>query len=107
MSLRATFPQFEQTVKKYGNLMDGLKESNMQTTGTKATIGAFRTLEGGLDTLPKAIADALPAENLYTKKQATNIVKKNGTYEISFADGDKRKQMALLLQPHMMRSFIY
>ncbi|PSY15014.1 protoporphyrinogen oxidase, partial [Escherichia coli] len=89
MSLRATFPQFEQTVKKYGNLMDGLKESSMQTTGTKATIGAFRTLEGGLDALPKAIAAALPKENLHTAKQATEIVKKNNAYEISFADGDK------------------
>ncbi|NYK51084.1 protoporphyrinogen oxidase, partial [Salmonella enterica subsp. enterica serovar Typhimurium] len=76
---------------------DGLKESNMQTTGTKATIGAFRTLEGGLDTLPKAIADALPAENLYTKKQATNIVKKNGTYEISFADGDKKEANGIII----------
>ncbi|CUL31865.1 TPA: protoporphyrinogen oxidase [Listeria monocytogenes] len=97
MSLRATFPQFEQTVKKYGNLMDGLKESSMQTTGTKATIGAFRTLEGGLDALPKAIAAALPKENLHTAKQATQIVKKNNAYEISFADGDKMEADGVII----------
>ncbi|CCQ20287.1 Protoporphyrinogen oxidase [Listeria monocytogenes] len=81
MSLRATFPQFEQTVKKYGNLMDGLKESSMQTT--------FSNIRRRARCFPKAIAAALPKENLHTAKQAT--------YEISFADGDKMEADGVII----------
>ncbi|MBC1484020.1 protoporphyrinogen oxidase [Listeria sp. FSL L7-1485] len=89
MSLRATFPQFEEAVAKHGSLMDGLQKGQLNTTGTKATIGAFRTLSGGLAMLPKALEQALPKKNLHTKKQATQILKKGSSYEITFEDGDK------------------
>ncbi|WP_270997705.1 protoporphyrinogen oxidase [Listeria seeligeri] len=89
MSLRATFPQFEQTVAKHGSLMDGLQQNQKNTTGTKGTIGAFRTLTDGLETLPKAIEQALPSQNLHTNKQATQVLKKGSSYEVSFENGDK------------------
>ncbi|CCQ23418.1 Protoporphyrinogen oxidase [Listeria monocytogenes N53-1] len=88
MSLRATFPQFEQTVKKYGNLMDGLKESSMQTT-----IGAFRTLEGGLD--------QKPLRPHFQKKTCIQQNKQLTKSRLQMAI--KWKQMASLLLPHMMR----
>ncbi|WP_368315727.1 FAD-dependent oxidoreductase, partial [Listeria monocytogenes] len=68
-----------------------------QTTGNEAIIGAFRTLEGGLDTLQKAIAAALPKEKLHSAKQAANITKKNSSYEISFADGDKMEADGVII----------
>ncbi|PZF90897.1 protoporphyrinogen oxidase [Listeria ivanovii] len=89
MSLRATFPQFEEAVAKHGSLMEGLQQNQLNTTGTKATIGAFRTLDGGLEALPKAVEQALPKNHLHTGKQATQILKKGHSYEIFFENGDK------------------
>ncbi|WP_163652201.1 protoporphyrinogen oxidase [Listeria sp. PSOL-1] len=94
MSLRATFPQFEQAIEKAGSLMKGLKvpqNSNMNTTNTKNTIGAFRTLEGGFSELPAALVSALPKEHLHSAKKAKKITKKGSSYSISFTDGTKEE----------------
>ncbi|EUJ43837.1 protoporphyrinogen oxidase [Paenilisteria rocourtiae] len=86
MSLRATFPQFEKVAKEHRSLMYGLKSHRpemMNTTGTAKTIGAFRTLNGGLSTLTDALVDALPVERLHanTKVKAienTTVVLESG-----------------------------
>ncbi|MBC6315194.1 protoporphyrinogen oxidase [Listeria grandensis] len=86
MSLRATFPQFEKTAKEHRSLMYGLKRhrpETISTTGTAKTMGAFRTLAGGLSTLTDALVAALPKERLHasTKVKAienTTVVLDNG-----------------------------
>lgn len=86
MSLRATFPQFENTAKQHRSLMYGLKShrpETVNTTGTAKTIGAFRTLAGGLSTLTDAIVEALPAERLHANTavkciENTTVVLENG-----------------------------
>ncbi|EUJ30761.1 protoporphyrinogen oxidase [Listeria floridensis FSL S10-1187] len=100
MSLRATFPQFEKAAEQAGSLMQGLaipSQVNMQTTGTKNTIGAFRTLQNGLSEFPKAIAAALPLERLHAGKRAMTIQKHGFTYQVKFADGTTEEADAVLI----------
>ncbi|AQY50436.1 protoporphyrinogen oxidase [Listeria weihenstephanensis FSL R9-0317] len=76
MSLRATFPQFEQTAKEHRSLMYGLKShrpATVNTTGTAKTVGAFRTLDGGLSTLTDALVASLPAERLHACTKVKSI----------------------------------
>ncbi|MGJ8730028.1 protoporphyrinogen oxidase [Listeria aquatica] len=100
MSLRATFPQFETTIEKSGSLMKGLAmpaQVNMQTTGTKNTIGAFRTLKNGLSELPNALVASLPSESLHTLKEAVKLERKGTGYQILFADGSREEADAVLI----------
>lgn len=100
MSLRATFPQFEQAILKAGSLMEGLKtpsDAKMSTTGTKNTIGAFRTLAGGLSELPNELVRKLPKDHLHASKCATAIIKKGESYEVQFSDGTTEEGDAILI----------
>ncbi len=100
MSLRATFPQFEQAILKAGSLMEGLKtpsDAKMSTTGTKNTIGAFRTLSGGLSELPAELLRKLPTERLHANKQATHISKRGSSYAVGFSDGTTEEADAILI----------
>lgn len=100
MSLRATFPQFEKAIEKSGSLMTGLQEPaevNMQTTGTKNTVGAFRTLKNGLSELPNALVEALPSDSLHAGKEALKLERKGTGYSILFADGSREEAEAVLI----------
>ncbi|WP_099223437.1 protoporphyrinogen oxidase [Listeria costaricensis] len=90
MSLRSTFPQFEEAIQRAGSLMRGLKipESvQLKTTNTKNTIGAFRTLRNGLADLPAQLVASLPKAHCHTKMSAKQVLQKNGCLEVHFADG--------------------
>ncbi|MBC1921179.1 protoporphyrinogen oxidase [Listeria grayi] len=100
MSLRATFPQFETAISKAGNLMEGLKtpsDVKLNTTGTKHTVGAFRTLKGGLQTLIEALVAELPVEQLHTDKRVIQVIKKPGAYQLLFADGTVETADAVII----------
>ncbi len=100
MSLRATFPQFEQAILKAGSLMEGLKtpsDVKMNTTGTKNTIGAFRTLAGGLSELPAELVRKLPGAQLHASKQAIKIAKRGSGYAVKFTDGSTEDADAILI----------
>ncbi|WP_239256147.1 protoporphyrinogen oxidase [Listeria ilorinensis] len=90
MSLRATFPQFEEAIQRAGSLMQGLKvpESvQLKTTNTKNTIGAFRTLRNGLADLPAQIVASLSPAHCHLNQRAEKIRRKNGSLEVRFSDG--------------------
>lgn len=60
LSLRALFPRFVETERKYGSLLRAFRSNSRPA----ASDGAFRSLPGGLSELTRALAAALPAASL-------------------------------------------
>ena len=88
MSLRATYPAMETLLNENGSILKGLRKQRVQTTGTKQTIGAFRTLKGGMTQLVDELVKQLPAERCHLNKAIENIEKKEDRYHLLFKNGE-------------------
>ena len=71
LSLKATLPQFPTMEREHGSLIraairQGRKARSAERSASGARYGLFASLADGMDTLPKALAAALPPRTLRT-----------------------------------------
>ncbi len=90
LSLRATFPRFIETERKYGSLTRGMIAARKAAqahaaNGTKPSL--FMTLRGGLRELVEALAGALTAADVLTGRAVTGLVPEAGGYALHLDDG--------------------
>jgi oxygen-dependent protoporphyrinogen oxidase len=76
LSLRATFPQFEQIEKKYRSLILGIlaqkREAQAASSGSRPG-SVFLTVKSGLGTLVEKLTEALGAGVLHAQRSVTRI----------------------------------
>ena len=83
LSVKATLPQFLAMEREHGSLIrGGLRQGRenrwAERNASGARYGMFVTLANGMDTLPKALAAALPAGSVRTH-QSVRRVSRNGS----------------------------
>jgi oxygen-dependent protoporphyrinogen oxidase len=92
LSLKATFPQFQQVEQKHGSLIRGMKTSRAQQGKTKPETtkskGMFLTFRNGLESFVEAIAAKLHSESIHINSALTKVYKKDGQYQLIFEDGE-------------------
>ncbi|WP_100371953.1 protoporphyrinogen oxidase [Bacillus sp. FJAT-45037] len=107
LSLKATFPQFQQLEAKHGSLIKGLQATrgkqttNKQETGKKK--GMFLTFKRGLQSFSDAIESKLDADSIHTGVTIQAINKISDRYELTFADGQTKTydQVIITTPPHI------
>ncbi|PWA11777.1 protoporphyrinogen oxidase [Pueribacillus theae] len=105
LSLMSTFPQFYEVERKYRSLILGMKKTTpapkKQEEGAKKPSN-FLTLKNGLESLVKAIENALPPESIRKKTAAESLRKYDKKYELRLSSGEKERFDAVLITtPHM------
>jgi oxygen-dependent protoporphyrinogen oxidase len=94
LSLRATLPQFLAMEREHGGLIRGAiaqarknKSADKQASG--ARYGLFVSLIDGMDTLPKALARALPPGTVQTGTAVRRVVRPEGggPWRVELLDG--------------------
>ncbi|WP_163537119.1 protoporphyrinogen oxidase [Gracilibacillus sp. YIM 98692] len=97
LSLMATFPQFYELEQKYGSLIKGLQKTLpavKKLSGKKKSM--FYSIEGGLETLVTAIQEALDSVAIQTNAAVEYIMRDNGKYQLSLANGKKIQSDAVI-----------
>ncbi|GAF65697.1 protoporphyrinogen oxidase [Bacillus sp. TS-2] len=91
LSLKATFPQFQQLEKSHRSLIKGTLQNQKQQkalSGEKVKKnGAFLTFKRGLESFVDAIVQRLPESNIKLQHSVQNITKRKNDYEIVMKDG--------------------
>lgn len=102
LSLRATLPQFPEMERRYGGLIRGAwgrprEEGDRNASG--ARYGLFASLAEGMDTLPRALADALPADVVRLSTPARRIARleNGGPWRVELLDGSCLDARAVVL----------
>ena len=76
LSLRALFPRFVETERKYGSLLRAFRRQAAPREGNQ---GAFRSLPGGLSELTRALAAALPSPSLRLNAPVARVSRSSGS----------------------------
>ena len=94
LSLRATLPQFPQMERDHGSLIRAARrQARTARAGERSASGAryglFASLAGGMGTLPRALADALPARTIRTGTAVRRISRSgpNQCWRVELLDG--------------------
>lgn len=96
ISLRATFPHFEQLEQKYRSLILGMKSSiakqqaaspTKKSSGKGKPSGMFLSLKGGLQSLVDAVENQLGEEVILKNAKLTSVKKQGEMYVLNFEDG--------------------
>ena len=101
LSLRATLPQYPAMEREHRSLILAArrqaKGQDRQASG--ARYGLFATLSGGMETLPKALAAALPAGTVRTGAVVRRISRSEsgGTWRVELLDGPPIEADGLLV----------
>jgi len=82
LSIRALFPRFVETERKYGSLLRAFRRQPRATS----TDGAFRSLPGGLSELVDALVNALPRSTIRLNTPATRL--QLNPHRVETAQGD-------------------
>lgn len=92
LSLKATFPQFGESEKKYGSLIRGMM-ANRKTTAAAASAKAkgntFLTFKGGLSTVVRALDKALSGAERRLGIKVTEIEKEESGYAVVLENGER------------------
>src|SRR5215467_13125813 len=83
LSIRALFPRFVETERKYGSLLRAFRR---QPRSTASTDGAFRSLPGGLSELVAALVRTLPQSALRLSMPAARLLL--NPHRVETAQGD-------------------
>ncbi|GAE35124.1 protoporphyrinogen oxidase [Halalkalibacter akibai] len=90
LSLKATFPQFQQVEQKHGSLIRGMKASRAKqgpkVEKTKSK-GMFLTFRNGLQSFVEAIESKLEAGSVHKNSHITKIYKQDNQLHLLFKDG--------------------
>ena len=85
LSLKATFPHFQQMEEKNRSLIKGIKQSRPKPQGKPVKkVGMFQTLKNGLESLVEAVADNLHPQSIQLNKIVKNITKTESGFLIDF-----------------------
>ncbi|MFD2508353.1 protoporphyrinogen oxidase [Halalkalibacter alkalisediminis] len=93
LSLKATFPQFQQVEQKHGSLIRGMKFSKPKKTSPKVETpkkakGMFLTFRNGLESFVEAIESKLDRNSIHKNSDIEKIYKQDGQFHIVFENGD-------------------
>src|SRR5215831_11052537 len=91
LSIRALFPRFVETERKYGSLLRAFR----QPRSTATTDGAFRSLPGGLSELVTALVRTLPQPALRLNTPAARLFL--NPHRVETAQGDVIAARAVIL----------
>ena len=94
LSLKATLPQYPQMEREHGSLILGARRQARRARAAErgasgARYGLFASLAGGMGTLPRALADALPARTIRTSTAVRRVARGAGPYpwRVELLDG--------------------
>ncbi|ARK29187.1 protoporphyrinogen oxidase [Halalkalibacter krulwichiae] len=91
LSLKATFPQFQQVEQKHGSLIRGMKGSRPkkqeQKADTTKSKGQFLTFRKGLGSFVEAIEAKLNPDSIHKNSRLIKVYKEDGQFQLSFEDG--------------------
>ncbi|WP_227937848.1 protoporphyrinogen oxidase [Alkalihalobacillus deserti] len=92
LSLKATFPQYQQVEQKHGSLIRGMKDSKTKKANrngvTTKSRGMFLTFRNGLESFIKAIESNLNASSIHKNNSLTKIYKQDGQFHLLLENGD-------------------
>ncbi len=94
LSIRATFPQLVEAERTHGSLVRSAQAkaaaaANGSGAGSGRPPSAFRSLEGGLESLVTAVAGSLTRTEIRTGTEVTGITRdEHGGYQVRTAPGD-------------------
>ena len=102
MSLKAIYPLFYEAEQQHGSLMRGLKKSLPKAPKKrKKAEGAFISLENGLETLVKRLAEKLESNTISINTAVDHIEKKDHGYHLLLSKGAVYKADAIIMAaPH-------
>ncbi|MBM0064136.1 protoporphyrinogen oxidase [Alkalicoccobacillus gibsonii] len=91
LSLKATFPHFQQMEETNRSLIKGIKKSRPKTP-KKADVpkkkeGMFQTLKHGIESLVEAVADKLDPESIHLNQNVKSITKSGSGFTLQYEDG--------------------
>lgn len=92
LSLKATFPQFGESERKYGSLIRGMMANRKATaaaTTAKAKGNTFLTFKGGLSTMVRALDAALSDADRRLGVRAERLEKTDEGYTVVLASGER------------------
>ncbi|TWI56237.1 protoporphyrinogen oxidase [Halalkalibacter nanhaiisediminis] len=105
LSLKATFPQFQQMEAKHGSLIKGMKASRAQQPKPIAEKpkGMFLTFRNGLQSFVQAIENHLDADSIHKEADITSIQKEDDQYRLQFANGESLlfDEVIITTPPHV------
>ena len=104
LSLKATFPQFQQLEEAHRSLITGIKKSQSQTKATSnKQQGNFLTVKTGLESFVQAISNQLPKEKIHLNSSINKITSLHDAgYELIFDNGHVKRydDVIVTLPPH-------
>jgi len=97
LSLRALFPRFVETERKYGSLLRAFRSSPRRTDSA----GAFRSLPGGLSELTRALAAALPSPSLRLNTPVARVSRSNVSgppcFRVQLSNGESLETQSVVI----------
>jgi oxygen-dependent protoporphyrinogen oxidase len=87
MSVRATFPELALWEQRRGSLIRGAREAGRRRSVTGGP--AFVTLDGGLDRLPRALAEAIGPKWVRTGVRVREVVRTTAGYGVRHEAGEE------------------
>lgn len=100
LSLAATLPQFAAMEREHGSLTRAAhRQSRDDRAGSGARYGLFASLREGMDTLPRALAAALPSGVVHTNAPVRRILRPDpaGPWWVEPSEGPPIEAAAVLL----------
>ena len=104
LSLKATMPQFPAMEQEYRSLiLAALRRSKTEKRGDRQSSGAryglFASFADGMDTLPRALAAALPPRTIRTESAVRRIIKPEAgkPWRVELLDGQPIEASAVVL----------
>ncbi|NEU31531.1 protoporphyrinogen oxidase [bacterium LRH843] len=105
LSLKATFPMYQQMVEKEGGLIRGMKKSRAKQPKPKTgkAKGVFLTFRKGLGSFVNAIESHLNSKHVHKNTDITSIEKEGKRYRIHFKDKESQlyDQVIITTPPHV------
>ncbi len=86
LSMRSLFPRLVEAERVHGSVIRGLRSANAARAAARRD-GVFRSFPDGLETLPRAIATALPTASVRCRCAVAAITPAGGPYTLRLADG--------------------
>jgi oxygen-dependent protoporphyrinogen oxidase len=97
LSLRALFPRFIDTERKYGSLLRAFRSSPRP----RDTNGAFRSLPGGLSELTRALVAALPSASVRVNTPVARVSRSNAAnaprFRVQLANGESLESQSVVI----------
>ncbi len=86
LSVEAAVPRIHELEQKYGSLIRGAIALGKATRNAGMPAGRQISFAGGMATLPRTLAAALPAGSVRTGRRATQMERRDGGWTVHFAD---------------------